>query len=57
VGMLLFNIGAFMLPALYSTLVKLWVANIDSSLVIITDVYTYIGTIMEFLNEGLPRAV
>jgi hypothetical protein len=55
--MLLFNIGAFMLPALYSTLVKLWVANIDSSLVIITDVYTYIGTIMEFLNEGLPRAV
>lgn len=57
VGTLLFNIGAFMLPALYSTLVKLWVANIDSSLVVTTDVYTYIGTITEVLNEGLPRAV
>ncbi|RHZ48409.1 uncharacterized protein CDV56_105190 [Aspergillus thermomutatus] len=57
VGTLLFNTGAFLLPALYSTLVKLWVANMDSSLVITTDVYTYIGTITEVLNEGLPRAV
>ncbi|KAH3511110.1 hypothetical protein KXV55_002482 [Aspergillus fumigatus] len=56
-GTLLFNTGAFILPALYSTLVKLWVANIDSSLVVTTDVYTYIGTITEVLNEGLPRAV
>lgn len=56
-GTLLFNTGAFILPALYSTLVKLWVANIDSSLVVTTDVYTYIGTIAEVLNEGLPRAV
>jgi hypothetical protein len=29
----------------------------DSSLVVTTDVYTYIGTITEVLNEGLPRAV
>lgn len=56
-GALLFNIGAFILPALYNTLVKLWIANIDSSLVVTTDVYTYIGTITEVLNEGLPRAV
>lgn len=56
-GALLFNTGAFFLPALYSTLVKIWVANIDPSLVVTTDVYTYIGTIAEVLNEGLPRAV
>ncbi|KAI9046346.1 uncharacterized protein KD926_004186 [Aspergillus affinis] len=56
-GALLFNIGAFILPALYSTLVKVWVAKINSSLVVTTDVYTYIGTIAEVLNEGLPRAV
>jgi Na+-driven multidrug efflux pump len=54
-GTLLFNIGAFILPALYSTLSKLWVANIDSSLVVTTDAYTYIGVIAEVLNEGLPR--
>jgi hypothetical protein len=51
------NTGAFILPALYSTLVKLWVANMDSSLVVTTDVYTYIGTITEVLNEGLCHAV
>ncbi|KAI2631582.1 hypothetical protein GGS26DRAFT_100811 [Hypomontagnella submonticulosa] len=55
-GALLFNIGAFILPALYATLSKLWVANIDTSLVVTTDVYTYIGVIAEVLNEGLPRA-
>ncbi|OQO06516.1 hypothetical protein B0A48_08299 [Cryoendolithus antarcticus] len=53
---LLFNIGAFVLPALYGTLSKLWVANIDSSLVVTTDAYTYIGVVAEVLNEGLPRA-
>ncbi len=47
---------AFLLPALYGTLSKLWVANIDSSLVVTTDVYTYIGVVVEVLNEGLPRA-
>lgn len=56
VGALLFNLAAFILPALYSTLSKLWVASIDSSLVVTTDVYTYIGVVAEVLNEGLPRA-
>ncbi|XXG95117.1 hypothetical protein Hte_001377 [Hypoxylon texense] len=55
-GALLFNIGGFLLPALYSTLSKLWVANIDASLIVTTDVYTYIGVVVEVLNEGLPRA-
>ncbi|KAK2745043.1 hypothetical protein FQN55_006400 [Onygenales sp. PD_40] len=55
-GALLFNFGALLLPALYGTLSKLWVANIDSSMVATTDVYTYVGVIVEVLNEGLPRA-
>jgi Na+-driven multidrug efflux pump len=55
-GALLFNVAAFVLPALYSTLVKLWVADMDSSMVVTTDVYTYIGVFAEVLNEGLPRA-
>ncbi|KAI0111263.1 hypothetical protein GGR51DRAFT_71589 [Nemania sp. FL0031] len=55
-GSLVFNIAAFILPALYSTLSKLWVANIDSSMVVTTDVYTYLNTAAEAINEGLPRA-
>ena len=55
-GSLLFNLGAFILPALYSTLSKLWVAGIDSDQVVTTDIYTYIGVIVEVLNEGLPRS-
>ncbi|KAI6087753.1 hypothetical protein F4821DRAFT_235821 [Hypoxylon rubiginosum] len=55
-GALLFNIGAFLLPALYNTMSKLWVADIDASLIVTTDVYTYIGVVVEVLNEGLPRA-
>ncbi|KAH7027276.1 uncharacterized protein B0I36DRAFT_326791 [Microdochium trichocladiopsis] len=55
-GALLFNFASFILPALYGTLSKLWVANIDSSLVVTTDSYTYIGVFAEVLNEGLPRA-
>ncbi|KAF1923290.1 uncharacterized protein M421DRAFT_327920 [Didymella exigua CBS 183.55] len=55
-GALLFNLCAFVLPALYGTLSKLWVANIDSSMVVTTDIYTYIGVVAEVLNEGLPRA-
>lgn len=55
-GSLLFNLAAFILPALYATLSKLWVANIDASLVATTDAYTYIGVVVEVLNEGLPRA-
>ncbi|RYP60770.1 hypothetical protein DL769_007971 [Monosporascus sp. CRB-8-3] len=41
-GALLFNVAAFFLPALYGTLLKLWVASI--------------GVFAEVLNEGLPRA-
>ncbi|QBZ53513.1 hypothetical protein PoMZ_09199 [Pyricularia oryzae] len=48
-GALIFNLASFILPALYGTLSKLWVANIDSSFVVTTDAYTYIG-------RGLPRA-
>ncbi|KAJ8112778.1 hypothetical protein OPT61_g4930 [Boeremia exigua] len=55
-GALIFNLCAFVLPALYATLSKLWVANIDSSMVVTTDTYTYIGVVAEVLNEGLPRA-
>ncbi|KAL9037210.1 MAG: hypothetical protein Q9180_003850 [Flavoplaca navasiana] len=55
-GALFFNVLAFILPALYGTLSKLWVANIDSSLVATTDSYTYIGVVSEVVNEGLPRA-
>ena len=55
-GAALFNLLAFALPALYGTLAKLWIANIDSSLVVTTDVYTYIGVIVEVVNEGLSRA-
>ncbi|CAG8980763.1 hypothetical protein HYALB_00011341, partial [Hymenoscyphus albidus] len=54
-GSLYWNFIASLLPALYSTLSKLWVANIDSKLVVTTDVYTYIQTLAEVLNEGLPR--
>lgn len=31
-------------------------AQIDSSKVVTTDIYTYIGVIVEVLNEGLPRS-
>ncbi|KAM0705518.1 hypothetical protein Q7P35_006877 [Cladosporium inversicolor] len=55
-GTLLFNIAAFVLPALYGTLSKYWVASFDSSMVVTTDAYTYIGVFAEVLNEGLPRA-
>ncbi|KAB8247385.1 hypothetical protein BDV35DRAFT_404458 [Aspergillus flavus] len=55
-GSLIFNLGAFALPALYSTLSKLWIANIDSSQVVTTDIYTYIGVIVQVLNDGFPRS-
>lgn len=55
-GALLFNLAAFVLPALYSTLSKLWVARLDAAMVVTTDVYTYVGTVAEVVNEGLPRA-
>lgn len=52
----MFNILAFLLPALYGTLDKLWIANIDPSQVVTTDIYTYIGVIVEVLDDGLPRS-
>lgn len=55
-GSLVFKLGAFLLSALYSTFSKLWVANIDSSQVVTTDVYPYIGVIVEALNDGVPRS-
>lgn len=56
IGALFFNVLAFVPPALYGTLSKLWVANIESAMVVTTDSYTYIGVIAEVLNEGLSRA-
>ncbi|KAI1324741.1 hypothetical protein F5Y16DRAFT_411858 [Xylariaceae sp. FL0255] len=56
IGSLVFNSAAFALPAFYSTLAKLWVADIDASMVVTTDVYTYLSTATEAINEGLPRA-
>ena len=55
-GSFAFNVAAFILPALYGTLSKLWVARIDASMVVTTDVYTYLNTAAEAINEGLPRA-
>ncbi|KAG8911619.1 hypothetical protein FRC01_005616 [Tulasnella sp. 417] len=55
-GALLFNVATFILPAIYSTLSKLWIAQLDSTAVATTDTYTYISTFAEVLNEGLPRA-
>ncbi|KIW92436.1 uncharacterized protein Z519_07420 [Cladophialophora bantiana CBS 173.52] len=55
-GALTYNFVGFVLPALYNTLSKLWVANIDSSMVVTVDSYTYIGVVAEVINEGLPRA-
>ncbi|RCI13925.1 hypothetical protein L249_8144 [Ophiocordyceps polyrhachis-furcata BCC 54312] len=52
----LVNNLSFILPALYSSLVKLWIARIDPAMVATTDVFTYISVIAEVLNEGLPRA-
>jgi hypothetical protein len=54
-GALSFNIVPFALPAFYGILSKLWIANIDSSQVVTTDIYTYIGVVAEVLNKGLPR--
>ncbi|EXJ56416.1 hypothetical protein A1O7_06759 [Cladophialophora yegresii CBS 114405] len=55
-GAVAYNFVGFVLPALYGTLSKLWVANIDASMVATVDSYTYIGVVAEVINEGLPRA-
>lgn len=44
-----FNAGAFFLPALYPIIVKLRAANIDSSPVLTTHVFMYIGVAAEIL--------
>jgi hypothetical protein len=56
IGSTIVNLFAFAPPAVYSTLSKLWVAKLSSSEVVITDVYTYIGIIVEALNDGIPRS-
>ncbi|GAA5919399.1 hypothetical protein JCM6882_005087 [Rhodosporidiobolus microsporus] len=56
-GALLFNLCTFLLPALYGTLSKMWIASIDASLVATSDTYTYVGIVVEVFNEALPRAV
>jgi hypothetical protein len=55
-GSAIFNLLAFAPPAVYSTLSKLWVAKLSSSEVVTTDVYTYIGIIVEVMNDGIPRS-
>ncbi|TQN67770.1 hypothetical protein CSHISOI_07675 [Colletotrichum shisoi] len=57
-GALLFNLAAFILPALCGTLSKLWVANIDASLVVTTDAYTYIGVVAEvIIGDNASRSL
>ncbi|KAF3013392.1 hypothetical protein E8E15_004746 [Penicillium rubens] len=55
-GSAIFNLLAFAPPAVYSTLSKLWVAKLSSSEVVTTDIYTYIGIIVEVMNDGIPRS-
>lgn len=52
-GALLFNVAAFLLPALYGTLSKMWVAGFDSSLVSTTDAYTceYFSLSISFISH------
>jgi hypothetical protein len=52
----MYNMAANLLPAIYGTLSKLWLASIDNSLLSTGDAYTYYSIITEVLNEGLPRA-
>jgi hypothetical protein len=54
-GALVFNLAAFFLPALYSTLSKLWLADIDPSRVVTTDVYTYIGVVPRSSMKACPE--
>jgi len=54
-GAIAFNSWTYFIPALYGTLAKLWVAQIDSSSVVLTDVWTYMSIFTEVVNEGLSR--
>ncbi|KAJ3181954.1 hypothetical protein HDU85_003472 [Gaertneriomyces sp. JEL0708] len=54
-GAVIFNFCAFLLPALYGTLSKLWIAKLDATAVVTSDIYTYMGIFTEIINEGLSR--
>ncbi|RPB26904.1 hypothetical protein L211DRAFT_860885 [Terfezia boudieri ATCC MYA-4762] len=54
-GSVLFNIFTFLLPAVYMTMAKLWVSQLDPRLVVATDTYAYMHVFVEILNEGLPK--
>ena len=41
-GAVLFNAATCLLPAIYGTLAKLWIAYFDPKMVVTTDVYTYV---------------
>ncbi|CEL08700.1 hypothetical protein ASPCAL11845 [Aspergillus calidoustus] len=55
-GALIFNAASFILPALYGTLVKIWVANINSSLVATTDVYTAFSALSSAVEVAVLNA-
>ncbi|KAI8815837.1 uncharacterized protein EV422DRAFT_623934 [Fimicolochytrium jonesii] len=54
-GAVLINFLTLLLPALYGTLSKLWIAQLAPSQVVTTDIYTYVGVVTEVVNEGLSR--
>lgn len=56
-GTLLFNLAAFIIPAIYSTLSILWLAQLGGTNVATALSFTYAGVVVECFNEGLPRAV
>ena len=41
-GSVLFNGCTFLLPAIYMTLAKLWVSQLDPKMVVATDIYPYV---------------
>jgi len=42
-GSVLFNVFTFLLPAIYMTMAKLWVSQLDSKMVVVTDIYAYVS--------------
>ncbi|KAJ3156904.1 hypothetical protein HDU86_003439 [Geranomyces michiganensis] len=54
-GAVFINFLTILLPALYGTLSKLWIAQLAPSQVVTVDLYTYVGVITEVVNEGLSR--
>jgi hypothetical protein len=43
----MFNLGAFLLPALYGTLSKMWIAGIDSSFWSLLPIHTRVSTLVQ----------